>query len=113
MTPEEHNACLEFAQAFGWPEWKSTGIKYCLKWNEIAAWMKFSCIPPDTVWCQNMSYSLTEARDRWIVWLLEEAVKLNEGSIVKLEWNARGVGTSLLLALLDTVTQAKQREAGK
>ena len=131
MNPMEHKACLAFADTWGWPEWNVIGKDYT-KHEEVkkeslrgdgTAWEIFDFIDGKWNVCGRTVFN-SVARALWIVWLMEEAARLNEGSMLKIElskappcfvqmWQAHGVGGSPLLALLDAVSQVKRKEAGK
>ena len=123
MTNEEQAACLEFARTFGWPEWDEDDHKYRFIHRAQLCW-RLEAKDHEGFWHDCLGYSDAMARDRWIIWLMEEAARLNEGSMLKIELSkappcfvqmgqAHGVGGSPLLALLDAASQVKRQEVIK
>ena len=120
MNPMEQAACLAFAELFGWPEWKSQNIQfnYHLFREKDGLWYMRE---PTGAKLFLPDFS---ARDRWIVWLLEEGHKFIKtittcGVAGDIHWEIIMIdddeiyGETLLLGLLDGVSQAKRKEAEK
>ncbi len=124
MTPEEQAACLAFTREFHQSPvfWEGEEKHWSLIFHE-GHWHERPEHAGVTSGCLSRLREI-DAYGRWIVWLMEEAARLHEGSMLKIElskappcfvqmWQAHGVGGSPLLALLDAVSRAKRQEAEK
>ncbi len=123
MTNEEQAACLEFAKTFGWPEWMDKGHEYRFIYRGQLCW-RLESKDQEGFWHDCLGYCDEMARDRWICWLLEEGHKFIKtittcGVAGDIHWEIIMIdddeiyGETLLLGLLDGVSQAKRQEAGK